>query len=366
LNIELPIMPPSPIKVLLVEDSPVAVEILLRIFKASPAIEVVGTAHNGKEALDLIPKVEPQVICTDLHMAGMDGLELTKQVMAKYPRPILVISNSVQTDDPQNVFKLLQAGAVDILPKPMTGMPTDYDRIKEHLITRIKVLAGVKVFTRPLPKAATVEAIAPSATTKLAKQKFNLSVPVEVMVIGSSTGGPQALQKVLSPLPSNFPVPILCTQHISEGFLQGLVDWLASESRLKVKIAQAGESPVPGTVYFAPDKHHLELNSLGKFIFQSSEKVDGHCPSVTVMFKSVAKFYHKRTLGILLTGMGKDGAAGLGAIAQAGGVTIAQDEKSCIVFGMPKEAIALGAVQHILPIQDIAPILLEQIFQFTK
>jgi two-component system, chemotaxis family, protein-glutamate methylesterase/glutaminase len=361
-------MPQLPIKVLLVEDSPVAVEILLRIFKSSSEIEVVGTAYNGKEALDLIPKVEPQVICTDLHMAGMDGLELTKQVMARYPRPILVISNSVQSDDPQNIFKLLQAGAVDILPKPMTGMPSDYNRIKQHLITRIKVLSGVKVFTRALPKTAPTEVTKPiAASDNLTKRRsLKITAPVKVVTIGSSTGGPQALQKVLAPLPANFPVPILCTQHISKGFLQGLVDWLSSECKVKCKIAQTGESPVAGTVYFAPDDYHLELNSLGKVLFRSCETVDGHCPSVTVMFKSVAKFYKQGTLGILLTGMGKDGATGMQTIAQAGGTTIAQDEDSCIVFGMPKEAIALGAVHSILPIQDIASVLIEKIIEQQK
>jgi len=358
-------MPQLPIKVLLVEDSPVAVEILLRIFKSSPEVEIVGTARNGKEALDLIPKVEPQVICTDLHMAGMDGLELTKQVMAKYPRPILVISNSVQSDDPQNVFKLLQAGAVDILPKPMTGMPSDYDRIKDNLITKIKVLSGVKVFTRALPKTTATQVITSITASEeiVKKRSLKITAPIEVVTIGSSTGGPQALQKVLAPLPANFPVPILCTQHISQGFLQGLVDWLSSECKVKCKIAQAGESPVAGVVYFAPDGYHLELNSLGKVIFRASETVDGHCPSVTVMFKSVAKFYKQGTLGILLTGMGKDGAAGMQTISQIGGATIAQDEKSCIVFGMPKEAIALGAVQSILPIQNIAPVLIEKILE---
>lgn len=354
-------MPQLPIKVLLVEDSPVAVEILLRVFRSSPEIEVVGTARNGKEALDLIPKVEPQVICTDLHMAGMDGLELTAQVMAKYPRPILVISNSVQSDDPQNVFKLLQAGAVDILPKPMTGTPSDYDRIKNILITRIKVLSGVKVFTRPLPKTVSTPVTTTISTAgEIANRRsLNMTSSIEVVTIGASTGGPQALQKILTPLPANFPVPILCTQHISQGFLQGLVDWLSSECQVKCKIAQAGESPVAGIVYFAPDGHHLELNSLGKVTFRSSETVDGHCPSVTVMFKSVANFYKKETLGILLTGMGKDGAAGMQTISQAGGITIAQDEASSVVFGMPKEAIALGGAQYILPVQEIASSLLK-------
>jgi two-component system chemotaxis response regulator CheB len=357
-------MSQSPIKILLVEDSPIAIEILQRILKSSSEVIVVGTARNGKEALDLIPKLEPNVICTDLHMAKMDGLELTQQVMAKYPRPILVISNSVQANDSENIFELLQAGAIDVFPKPITGTISDYDRIKENLITKIKVLAGVRVFTKPLrtapPKPPIVQA--PLAGNTVI-QPIQVSSPIKVVTIGASTGGPQALQKVLSPLPSDFPVPIICTQHISEGFLQGLVNWLALECRLKVKIATEGESPFPGTVYFAPDGNHLELNSLGKFTYNTSGAVDGHCPSVTVMFKSVVKFYGKATLGILLTGMGRDGATGMKAISQAGGITIAQDEASSVVFGMPKEAIALGAAQHILPVQNIAATLIETILK---
>lgn len=157
-----------------------------------------------------------------------------------------------------------------------------------------------------------------------------------------------------------------CTQHICEGFLQGLVDWLASECHLQVKVAQVGESPLPSTIYFAPEKNHLELTPQGRFTHSTSPPVDGHRPSVTVTFKSVANFYGRATAGVLLTGMGRDGAEGMRTIASTGGSTIAQDEKNCMVFGMPKEAIALGAAQHILPTHEIAPLLLTKIFVRTR
>jgi two-component system, chemotaxis family, protein-glutamate methylesterase/glutaminase len=361
-------MPQSPIKVFLVEDSPVALEVLQKLLKSSPRVTVVGTARNGKEALDLIPKVQPNVICTDLHMAGMDGLELTQQVMAKYPLPILVISNSVQADDTNNIFKVLQAGALDVLPKPTTGRESDYEQVKAQLISKIEVLSGVSVFTKPLKQPTAIETGKSASIAKsfrgraTVEGQSNATSSIRIVAIGASTGGPQALLKILASLPSNFPVPIVCNQHISEGFLPGLVDWLASESQLKFKIARAGESPSAGTVYFAPDRSHLELDSQGKFTYSNFKAVDGHCPSITVLFKSVAQFYGKGTMGILLTGMGKDGAQGMQEIAQAGGMTIAQDEASSIVFGMPKEAIALGAVQHILPIQNIATFVLNRVF----
>ena len=250
-------MPHSPTKVLLVEDSPVALQILERLLASSPEVKVVGTARDGKEALELIPKLQPDVICTDLHMKEMDGLEFTKQVMAKYPRPILVISVSVQTDDTHNIFQLLEAGAVDVFPKPSTGLAADYDRAKRELINKIKILSGVTVFTmRPRHGGLRSEVLPPypfypegtpcpprNTPPSTAGRILNITAPIRVVTIGASTGGPQALSTILGQLPVNFPVPVICIQHISEGFLQGLLDWLASKCRLQVKIAQVGAEP---------------------------------------------------------------------------------------------------------------------------
>ena len=368
----------APIRVLLVEDSPVVLIVLKRIFASSPEIEVVGTACNGLEALEAIPKVQPDVICTDFHMAQMDGLEFIKEVMAKFPRPILVISASVQAEDTYNVFQLLEAGAVDVFPKPTSGLVSDYERLRVELTAKIKILSGVKVFTRHQRKGGTLEQVRggeriitnyqlPITNYQLPVTNYQLPITnyqpriIKVLAIGASTGGPQALHKIISQLPGNFPVPVICIQHISEGFLKGLVDWLASGSKLPVKIANSGEKPQAGTIYFPPEKRHLELDKVGRFIYSTAPPVGGHCPSVTVTFKSVASFYSRTAAGVLLTGMGRDGAEGMLAIAQAGGLTIAQDEASCVVFGMPKEAIALNAVQHILPVGDIAPLLLSKI-----
>jgi len=359
---------PSLIRVLLVEDSPVALTILTRILSTAPGITVVGTARNGQEALDLIPKVNPTIVCTDLHMPRMGGLELTRHIMAECPRPILVISASVQDEDSENVFEILQAGALDVFPKPRTGLPTEYEELAKGLIDRIRILSGVAVFTQhrrtpqptplPPPIPSTHPPIHPSTPTP---SPLDIRLP-RIVAIGASTGGPQALYRVLKPLPANFPVPIVVVQHISEGFLQGLVDWLAGECALKVAIAQPNTFPSPGTIYFAPEGGHLSLDAQGRFVFQAGLPVSGHCPSVTVMFEAIAHHYRRSTVGILLTGMGRDGADGLLQIAQQGGTTIAQDEATCIVFGMPREAIALNAAQHILPIDRIAP-MLKQLFE---
>ncbi|MDX2242736.1 MAG: chemotaxis-specific protein-glutamate methyltransferase CheB [Leptolyngbyaceae cyanobacterium bins.302] len=366
----------APIRVFLVEDSPVALTILKRILASSSDVDVVGTAPNGVEAWAQIPTAHPQVICTDLHMPKMDGLELTRRIMADYPRPILVISASVDTqDDSRNVFELLQAGALDVFPKPSINSLSDYEPIKQDLINRIKVLAGVKVFTRhparieaAKPKPSPIRSSphptphTPHRSAERSRRSPTPFSPFKVVAIGASTGGPQALHTILKQLPAHFPVPILCVQHISEGFLQGLVDWLGAECSLRVTIAQPGDFPKPGTVYFAPERKHLQLDTQGRFLTVNTPPVSGHRPSATVLFQAVAACYPRSSVGILLTGMGRDGADGLQAIAQAGGTTIAQDEQTCVVFGMPKEAIALGAAQHISAIGEIAPLLLNRIF----
>jgi two-component system chemotaxis response regulator CheB len=357
-------MPSGPIRLLLVEDSPVALAILQRTLRGAPDIEVVGVARNGQEALAMIPMVKPTMICTDLHMPKMNGLELTQEVMSRFPCPILVVSASVQEEDTQNVFRILEAGALDIFPKPRTGLASEYEKSKAELLAKIRVLSGVSVFTqrrRPAPAAPLAAPLYPAAPAPLA----DIRTP-RILAIGASTGGPQALLGILSQLPKTFPVPILCVQHISDGFLQGLVDWLDSNCALQVTIAAPGELPQPGQVYFPPERHHLELDSRGQIALTPGAPVAGHCPSVTVMFRAVAAHYRRSAVGVLLTGMGRDGADGLLALSQAGGLTIAQDEASCVVFGMPKEAIALGAAQQVLALNAIAPFLLSQVFVGTR
>jgi two-component system, chemotaxis family, protein-glutamate methylesterase/glutaminase len=346
-------------KVLLVEDSPVAMEILQRLLKSSPDVEIIATARNGKEALELLPNIEPNIICTDLNMQPINGLEFTQQVMAIKPTPILVISDAVQSNDTNNIFDLLQAGAVDVFPKPPSGDAKEYEQVRSRLLTKIKVVSGVSVFTKPLPKTANAANTFVSGATDVAT--ISATSSIRIVAIGASTGGPQALHKVISGISANFPLPIVCTQHISEGFLAGLVSWLDADCKLRVKIAEAGEKPVAGTVYFAPEKNHLELDAAGKFIYSTKTATDGNIPSVTVMFQSLANYYGKGVAGILLTGMGKDGADGMVAIHNAGGLTIAQDEKSCVVFGMPKEAIALGVVKHTLSLPEIAPFVVNKV-----
>lgn len=348
-----------PIRVLLVEDSPIALTILKRILDSSPDIAIVGTARTGLDALELIPTIEPDVICTDFHMPQMNGLEFTSQVMARYPLPILVVSASVQEEDTHRIFQLLEAGAVDILPKPMAGLDAENTLLKQSLINKIKVLSGVRVFKKkrspssPHQKPRQPDQKAPDVNTR--------NKP-KIVAVGASTGGPLALQELFTPLPKDFPLPIVCVQHISLGFLQGLIDWLAVDCKLPIQVAPSGERPKPGQIYFPPERQHLEIDQHGRFVHSQAPPIASHRPSVTTTFASVAQFYGRKTVGILLTGMGRDGADGMKAIVDAGGFTIAQDEATSVVFGMPKEAIALGAARQVLPIQAIAPALLNVVY----
>jgi len=352
--------PQSAIRVLLIDDSPLVLHILQRLLSRSPEIQVVGTAANGREALDLLPDLNPDVICTDLHMPVMDGLEFTRAVMDEYPRPILVVSVSVEPDSP-NIFRLLEAGAVDIMPKPRDILGANLDKLAKELASKIRILAGVRVFRRrnngrsaPAAKPVTKPAAIPRPPTFLPHPQ----VPSRIVVIGASTGGPQALREILGNLPANFPLPVMCIQHIGSSFLSEMVTWLAEICPLPVRKAAHGEIPQAGVVYFAPEDAHLELDDGGgRFALSLAAPFDGHRPSVTVTMRAAARCFGAGTIGVLLTGMGRDGADGMMSIAAAGGITIAQDEASSTVYGMPKQAVELGAVQHILPLEQIAPAL---------
>jgi two-component system chemotaxis response regulator CheB len=346
-------VPSSPVSVLLVDDSLIALTILSRMLSTSPEIQVVGKARSGREALELIPRLQPTVICTDLHMPDMDGLELTKEIMGRFPRPILIVSAAVHPEDAQNVFRLLEAGAIDVLPKPRGGLAADEQRVTQELIRKIKIIAGVVALTRRR------KVVPGPAQPQDGHSSPPESLRPRIVAMGASTGGPQALQTILGQLPADFPAPILCVQHISDGFLGGLVDWLATHCAMSVRIAQSWEQPLPGTIYFPQEGAHLEIDKGGKLLCSHTAPVDGHRPSVTVTFKSVADYSGDRAIGVILTGMGSDGAQGMQAIFEAGGITIAQNEESSVVFGMPKQAIALGAVKYVLPVSKIASMLPE-------
>jgi two-component system, chemotaxis family, protein-glutamate methylesterase/glutaminase len=255
------------------------------------------------------------------------------------------VSVSVEPDSP-NVFRLLEAGALDVYPKPRAILEADQEKLARELASKIRILAGVHVFRRTAAAKITPPPLPPFA--------LPLHAPVRIVAIGASTGGPQALREILSRLPRGFPVPVVCVQHIGSDFLSGMVTWLAESSPLPVRKAIHGEFPQTGEVYFAPEDAHLEFDGSGHFLLTQAPPCDGHRPSATVTLRAAARRFGAGAVGVLLTGMGRDGAEGMAEIAAAGGVTIAQDEASSVVYGMPKAAVELGAAQHVLPLDQIA------------
>jgi len=340
------------IKVMLVDDSELTLIILKKMLSTATDITVVGTALNGQEALQLLPKLNPDVICSDVQMPIMDGFAFTKAVMSEFPRPILVISAVVQESDSDNIFKLMQAGAIDVMAKPCNGLSNESGLNNQELINKIRVLSGVHVMKR---RTRSVQNTSPLTETII---KQSHSRP-QIMAIGASTGGPQALYEILTKLPSNFPVPIICVQHISEGFSAGLVKWLNTDCKLNIQFAKSGQKPEPGHIYFAPDAKQLEFNPQHQMVCTQAPSYGGHRPSISVTFQSMALRFGAHVTAVLLTGMGRDGVDGLLTIKQMGGMTIAQDESSSVVFGMPKVAIEEQATQQVLPLTKIAQTLVD-------
>jgi two-component system chemotaxis response regulator CheB len=267
--------------------------------------------------------------------------------MASTPRPILVVSVSVEPGTP-GVFKLLEAGAVDVLSKPGI-LEAEDAHFAAEFAAKVRVVAGVQVFRR----RQVTSAVLPPPVIEPMK-----AGPATLAVLGASTGGPQALQKILGALPADFPLPLVCVQHIGGEFRPELLAWLGQATPLAVRLARAGEYPMPGSVHFPPADTHLEFDRAGRFVLTQNPPCSGHRPSVTVSMQAAARQFGAGTVGVLLTGMGRDGAEGLSSIAKAGGLTIAQDEATSVVFGMPGEAVALGAARHVLPLEQIAPTLI--------
>jgi two-component system chemotaxis response regulator CheB len=336
------------VRVLIVDDSPTLRIIIRRILEKDPGIQVVGEAANGEEAIACCRKLNPDIITMDIQMPGMDGYEAVRHIMAEMPRPIVVLTSTESDIRLGITYKAIECGALMVLGKPK-GMPVT-DPEADKLIAQVKSMADVKVVQRtrwPQPEQ-------PKMSGKAAMPRSDRRQRIRLVTVGVSTGGPPALQAILSRLPSGFPAPILVVQHISRNFINGLAIWLNEKTPLQVMVPQTGEKLQPGMVYLAPDDRHLTVAAGGYVRLDKQPLVDGHCPSATVLFESAAAVNGPETAGVILTGMGSDGARGLKTLHDAGGYTIAQDEASCIIFGMPKEAIAMGAVKETLPLEMIS------------
>ncbi|MGC8781187.1 MAG: chemotaxis-specific protein-glutamate methyltransferase CheB [Anaerolineae bacterium] len=331
------------IRVLIVEDSPTLRMLLKTVLESDPEIAVIGMATSGEEGVRQALALKPDLITMDVHLPGMDGFTATRRIMEQQPTPIVIVSSSVDHHEVMTTFNAIQAGALDVLRKPTSIDHPDFAALRERLITTVKLMAEVKVIRRyRSPMAA-----------RGAGERPQAGRPYSLVAIGASTGGPAALNAILKELPAGFPLPVLVVQHMTAGFTAGLVSWLQLESRLTVKVAEDGENLRPGTVYVAPDDTHLVVAARGVVGLSKAPPVSHVRPSATVLFESVARVYGGDAIGVLLTGMGDDGAVGLRAMRERGALTIVQDEATSAVYGMPKAAVELGAAGQVLPLPQI-------------
>lgn len=340
--------PHQPIRVLIVEDSRTQRELLVKLLQASGTFEIVGTATNGKEAIEATRSLRPDVIAMDIHLPILDGYEATRQIMQCCPTPIVMVSNSIGAEGRRSV-EALAAGALAVLRKPGSMFHDDFEETRTNLITTLRLMADVPVITRHMLRPARPEPMQPAT----------IATKARVVAIAASTGGPAALQTILTRLDPTFPLPIMVVQHISRGFVEALVDWLNSTLSLQVRIAHDREKMIPGCVYLAPDDYHLIATDMGVIGLQQLSPTDRYCPSADVLFHSVAAVYANKAIGVILTGMGDDGSQGLRALRVQGGYTLAQDETSCVVYGMPQAAVAAGAVIQVEQLSNIAQAVLQ-------
>lgn len=341
------------IRVMIIEDSEVVRTLIEDIIRRDPRLEVAASVASAEEGLRLLRKAAPDVISLDIRLPGMNGFEATQRIMSERPTPIVVVSASVEKEDLKISINALKAGALAILEKPVGAARSDYQTLADQLCTQLAIMSEVKVIRQRRALAHTAAARPPVARD-LRAGAFH------VIGVVASTGGPNALERLLGGLPSHFPLPILVVQHITASFLDGFSAWLDDVCPLPTAIARDGEAPAAGRVYLAPADGHLKIKS-GRIWLDPGPPVSNQRPSGTALFESLAREYGSRALGILLTGMGDDGAKGLLELRSAGGHTLAEDESTAVVYGMPSAAVNLGAVCESLPLDDIPGRVLELI-----
>src|SRR6266567_121739 len=329
------------IKVLLADDSAVVRTVLKDIFHATPDITVVGEATNGLEGVALTERLKPDLIVMDIMMPVMDGLAAIEIIMARCPTPILVLSATMDDKEVNYAFTAIKKGALDVMEKPRSNGFDHNGEFSARIVEKVRMLARIKVIRRW-----------PGTRTPVELKSGYQGGSRDILAIGASTGGPKAVMRILKSLPADFNAAIFIVQHIASGFARGFSQWLDHDSAIRVRLAVDGQVFKTGEALVAPNDCHM-ISAKGKVRLVQGEPVNCCRPSIDVFFNSLAEEEGARVVGVLLTGMGKDGAQGLHRIKEQGGVTIVQDETSCVVFGMPKAAIALNAVEEILPLPCI-------------
>ena len=340
----------TPIRVVVVDDSALARGLIVKLLTQDPAISVIGTASDGRSAVDLVQRLRPDVVTMDVRMPVLDGLAATELLMAYCPTPILVLTSALDSYEVDITFRMLQAGALEVVEKPAAALPAA-ERAARDLIRRVKTLSRVKVVTHLRGRRRS------GADPLLPPPVIAATGDTPVIVLGASTGGPRVIHRILADLPAQFGATVLIAQHIADGFGSVMTGWLNGAGPLRVQLAAEGMALKAGSVLVVPDRSELRFDPQSAIRLVPAEG-DGPTPSIDALMRSVASF-GSRAVGVLLTGMGRDGAVGMADIRRAGGHTIAQDEQTSAIFGMPRAAIEIGAASEVLSAEAIGPRLVQ-------
>lgn len=346
------------VRVLLAEDSPTVRHYLKTLIEESPALSVVGEAHNGEEAVAMVARVRPDVVSMDINMPRLDGIAATRKIMQETPVPVVVVSSLLEREIELSL-QALQAGALAVVSKPPERGHADFAERRQQLIQSLRAMAGVRVISRR-PRRALGEQSVPMPENEYSRR---FARP-EVIVVGASTGGPSALHRLVQALPAHLSVPVVIVQHMPNEFIAGLARWLDGVTPLNVSVATSAQELSPGSIVVAPGTHHVTLARRGNALYTRFIAEPGdfrYQPSVDVLFESTAAVCGARAVGVILTGMGDDGARGLLAMRTAGALTLAQDETTSTVFGMPAAAIQCGAAMRVEPLTNLASEILKVI-----
>lgn len=351
------------IKVLVVDDSAFMRKMISDMLNSDPRIEVVGKVRNGKVALQKVEELDPDVVTLDVEMPVMNGIEALKRIMKVSPRRVIMLSSSTK-EGAKTTIEAMENGAIDFVSKPSGEISIDIHKIKEELIEKVVQAASIPIEKLIEKKEKQIKRNKNTETPSHFQKNCVINKKLDckgIVAIGTSTGGPKALQKILTQLPENFPHPILIVQHMPKGFTKSLSDRLNHLSKITVKEAENGEIIRKGVAYIAPGGYHLKVRKIGTSVaiqLDESELVNGHRPSVDVMFQSLAQLPNQDVMAIILTGMGSDGAKGLIELKKKHCIAIAESEETSIVFGMPRSAIATNEVDIVANIEDIADVII--------
>jgi two-component system chemotaxis response regulator CheB len=369
---------PKKFRVLVVDDSAFMRKVLESIFSSDDQLQVIGQAKDGREAIALSESLKPDVITMDLNMPHMDGLQATAQIMTSNPRPIVIVS-SESKEGAASTLKALELGAIEFVTKPTSGIDLDMQSVKDELVRKVRMAAKVRV-VRTASRLANAIQMPSSPNSSAAKPASPSPAPpvrtsnvaqselrFPVVVLGASTGGPATVMRLAPGFTRDFPAAVFLVQHMPAAFTTQYALQLAEFTGIRVKEAEANESVQPGTLYICPGGQHLRVTPTGRINLDSvTGRIDGYLPNIDVTLESVAAYAGAMSIGVVLTGMGSDGARGARAIKTAGGVVLAQDEATSVIFGMPAEAIKTGAVEQVLPLDDIYPAIEKRVLALSR